>query len=82
VRVRATINGQSFWQMREVPGGDGVRGQNSLHVHIGLGDATNPDLVRIEWPYGTVKELPGVASGLTLTRAATFTRSAFCSTNC
>jgi hypothetical protein len=67
VRVRATINGQTFWQMREVSGGDGHMGQNSLHVHVGLGDATNADLVRIEWPSGTVQELENVASKQFLT---------------
>jgi hypothetical protein len=67
VRVRATINGQSFWQMREVPGGDGTRGQNSLHVHVGLGNATNADLVRIDWPSGTVQELTNVAAQQFLT---------------
>ena len=67
VRVHATINGQSFWQMREVPGGDGLMGQNSLHVHFGLGNATNADLVRIEWPSGTVQELTNVASKQFLT---------------
>jgi hypothetical protein len=25
-RVHATINGRSFWQMREVPGGEGAKG--------------------------------------------------------
>lgn len=72
VRVRATINGQSFWQMREVSGGDGRTGQNSLHVHVGLGNATNADLVRIEWPSGTVQELSNVASKqfLTMTEPA------------
>ena len=67
VRVRATINGQTFWQMREVSGGDGHMGQNSLHVHIGLGNATNADLVRIEWPSGAVQELENVASKQFLT---------------
>ena len=67
VRVHATINGQSFWQMREVPGGDGSSGQNSLHVHVGLGNATNADLVRIEWPSGTVQELSNVAAQQFLT---------------
>jgi ASPIC/UnbV protein/VCBS repeat protein len=67
VRMRATINGQSLWQMREVSGGDGLRGQNSLHVHFGLGNATNADLVRIEWPSGTLQELGNVASKQFLT---------------
>ena len=67
VRVRATIDGQTFWQMREVSGGDGAMGQNSLHVHIGLGNATNADLVRIEWPSGTVQVLTNVTSKQFLT---------------
>ena len=58
--MRATINGKTFWQMREVSGGDGTMGQNSLDVHVGLGNATNADLVRIEWPSGTVQELVNV----------------------
>jgi hypothetical protein len=62
VRVRATINGQTFWQMREVSGGDGTMGQDSLHVTVGLGDATNADLVRIEWPSGTRQELRNVGA--------------------
>jgi len=53
--------------MREIPGGEGVMGQNSLHVHIGLGNATNADLVRIEWPSGTVQELTNVAAQQFLT---------------
>jgi ASPIC and UnbV/FG-GAP-like repeat/Immunoglobulin domain len=67
VRVHATINGRTFWQMREVPGGDAHMGQNSLYVHVGLSDATNADLVRIEWPSGTVQELQNVPSKQILT---------------
>jgi len=64
VRVRATINGQAFWQMREV---SGRNGQNSPYVHVGLGNATNADLVRIEWPSGTLQELENVTSKQFLT---------------
>ena len=46
---------------------NGYKGQNSLHVHFGLSDATNADLVRIEWPSGTVQELHNVASKQFLT---------------
>jgi hypothetical protein len=67
VRVHATINGKTFWQMREIPGGDGLMGQNSPDVHVGLGKATNADLVRIEWPSGTVQELTNVAAQQFLT---------------
>jgi hypothetical protein len=60
VRVRATIFGRSIWQLREISGGSGFGGQNDLRASFGLGDSTNVDLVRIEWPSGTVQELRDV----------------------
>ena len=60
VRVKATIGGKTFWQMREISGNN--LGQDGLRPHFGLGDATNVDLVRIEWPSGPVQELRNVAS--------------------
>ena len=54
--------GQTTWQLREISGGGGVWSQNDLRAHFGLGDATNVDLVRIEWPSGTVQELQNVAA--------------------
>ena len=38
-----------------------------LVAHFGLGDATNVDTLRIEWPSGTVQEFPNVAAKQTLT---------------
>ena len=67
MRVRATINGQTFWQMREVSGGDGHMDQNSLYVHFGLGNATDAELVRIGWPCGAVLELPNIPAQQFLT---------------
>ena len=58
VRIKATIAGQSIWQMREINGGYAV--QNDMRPNFGLGDATNVDLVRIEWPSGIVEELTNV----------------------
>ena len=46
--------------MREISSGCGYAGQNTL-AHFGLGNATNIDLVRIEWPSGSVQELVNVA---------------------
>ncbi|MHC1763230.1 MAG: FG-GAP-like repeat-containing protein [Verrucomicrobiia bacterium] len=66
VRVRATIGGQPMWQMREVNTGSGFGG-NDLNPHFGLGDATNVDVVRIEWPSGNVQELADVAPNQTVT---------------
>jgi ASPIC and UnbV/FG-GAP-like repeat len=65
VRVKATIGGKTFWQMREVSGGNYC--QNDLRPNFGLGDATNVDLVRVEWPSGNVQELTNVAPNQMLT---------------
>jgi hypothetical protein len=68
VRVRATIGGQTFWQLREIAGGSGSGGaQNGLIAHFGLGDATIVEQVRIDWPSGVVQEMDMVVPGQTLT---------------
>ena len=60
VRVQAVIGGVSRTLLREVSSGSGCGG-SALRVHFGLGDATNVDVVRVEWPSGTVKEWRNVA---------------------
>jgi hypothetical protein len=52
VHVLANIDGQSFWQMREISGGNGSGSQNELPANFGLGDATLVDSLKIEWPSG------------------------------
>ena len=66
VRVHATIRGKTFWQMREVSSGGG-RWINPLVAHFGLGDATNVDTLRIEWPSGIVQTLSNIAPRQILT---------------
>jgi hypothetical protein len=61
VRVKATIRNQMMWQMREISGGGGLASQNDLRALFGLGDATNVDIVRVEWPSGAVQELTNIA---------------------
>jgi hypothetical protein len=58
VRVRATIGGKTFWQWRQISGGSG---HNELWAHFGLGNATNVESLRIEWPSGTVQEFQNIA---------------------
>ena len=72
VRVKATIGGKSFWQMREISGGDGFLSQNDIRPNFGLGDARVAEIVRIEWPSGLVQELHDVAPKqfLTITEPA------------
>jgi uncharacterized repeat protein (TIGR03803 family) len=66
VRVKATIHGKTFWQLREITGGGGWNLQ-PLMAHFGLGDATNIDTLRIEWPSGTLQEFHDVAPKQILT---------------
>ena len=62
VRVKATIAGKTVWQLREINPWD------ALEAHFGLGNATNVDVLRIEWPSGTVQEFPNVAAKQILTK--------------
>jgi hypothetical protein len=61
VRVKVNIGGKVMWQLREISGGGGLGSQNDLRAAFGLGDATNVDCVRIEWPSGIVQELFNLA---------------------
>jgi len=67
VRVKASIRGQTVWQLREISGGNGYGSQNDLRASFGLGDATAIDTVRIEWPSGIVQEIHNVAAKQFLT---------------
>jgi hypothetical protein len=61
VRVRAFYRGTYRWQVRQISGGSGWLSHNESDAHFGLGDATNAETVRIEWPSGTVQEFHNVA---------------------
>lgn len=61
VRVKANIGGKIMWQLREISGGGGLGSQNDLRAAFGLGDATNVDCVRIEWPSGITQEFTNLA---------------------
>ena len=67
VRVKATIAGKAVWQLREISGGDGLGSQNDLRARFGLGDATNVEMARVEWPSGIVQELHNVPAKQFLT---------------
>jgi hypothetical protein len=67
VRIKAIIHGKPSWQMREVTMGDGFQSGSPLDLHFGLGDATNVETVRIEWPSGTVQELQNILAKQFLT---------------
>jgi hypothetical protein len=60
VRTKATINGHTTWQLREISAQTGYCSQNSLNAHFGLSDATVIDSIKIEWPSGMIDILTNV----------------------
>lgn len=50
VLVKAHINGQDVWQLREIAQQTSYNGHNSLIAHFGLGDATVADSLVVFWP--------------------------------
>jgi hypothetical protein len=67
VRVRAMIGGSPVWQFREISGGGSLGSQNDLRAGFGLGQATNVEVVRIEWPSRIVQEIRNVGARQFLT---------------
>ncbi|MCD6068803.1 MAG: hypothetical protein K0S33_3629 [Bacteroidetes bacterium] len=60
IYIKATINGNDVWQMREITAQSSYCGQNDLRAHFGLGDATQIDSVKIVWPLGLREHYIGV----------------------
>ncbi|MGB4928724.1 MAG: FG-GAP-like repeat-containing protein, partial [Chitinophagales bacterium] len=54
VRVKAIIDGNVVWQMREISAQNSFNSMNSLDAEFGLGDASIIDSIIITWPSGIV----------------------------
>ncbi len=55
-----TVKTGSLKQIREVEGGSGGKGQNSLPVEFGLGSASVIDSLTIRWQSGTIQSFTNV----------------------
>ena len=62
VRVKTTIGGKTFWQLREVSGSANYNSFQDMRPNFGLGQAAVAETVRIEWPSGIVQELHNVTA--------------------
>lgn len=60
LELRATIQGGSRWQCREISSQTGRFSQNSLVVHFGLGNAEMVEELYIRWPSGQDQHLTGL----------------------
>lgn len=60
VRIKAVINGDTVWQMREISAQSSYCGQNDLRAHFGLGNATVVDSVIVRWPSDSVEYFTGL----------------------
>jgi hypothetical protein len=60
LRLKATILGQQFWQLREISTGGNIGSQDQLDPIFGLGDAVNVETLRVEWPSGVIQEVHNV----------------------
>jgi enediyne biosynthesis protein E4 len=67
IRVKAVINGNPVWQMREISAQTSYCGQNDLRAHFGLGDATIIDSIKVEWPVGTVEAFANISANQFIT---------------
>jgi hypothetical protein len=67
VRALARIRGKEMSQLRLINAGGTCWGGRSFVAHFGLGDATNVDVLRIEWSSGRVQELYNIPAGQYIT---------------
>ncbi len=52
VELKSTINGKEIWQTRRITSSSGYCGQSSFTQHFGLGDASNIQEIKVNWPSG------------------------------
>lgn len=54
IRAKASIQGNSVWQMRQISSQTAATGTNPMWQHFGLGDAALIDSLVLQWPSGKV----------------------------
>jgi hypothetical protein len=67
IRIKATIFGKTFWQLREISAQNSFLGHSSLRGHFGLGDATAIDSLIAIWPSGHVTVKTGITANQMIT---------------
>ncbi|MCP4228664.1 MAG: hypothetical protein GY771_00760, partial [bacterium] len=65
--MKATINGKTVWQAREISTQTSYISQNGMNVHFGLGDAAVIDKIGVQWATGSYESYTDVAVNQFLT---------------
>jgi hypothetical protein len=60
IGARVWVTAGAKRQLRDVKAGSSYLGQNDTRVHVGLGAATAPVTLEIDWPSGQREVVPGV----------------------
>ena len=60
IRIKAIINGNSVWQMREISAQNSYCSQNDIRAHFGLGNAIQVDSIKVEWMPGTIETITDI----------------------
>lgn len=61
VKIKATINGKTYWQFREISAQNSFNGHNSQTAHFGLGNCISIDSLVVEWLSGSKSVLVNVS---------------------
>ena len=57
VSIKATINGKTVWQVRELTSQATAYSNNHHQLHFGLKDADSIETVKVRWPTGKISTL-------------------------
>lgn len=67
IKIKATINGVSMWQTRDIITHSIMGGNNSTAVHFGLGNTTQIDSIKIYWPSGIIWDSTNISPNQNIT---------------
>lgn len=61
IKAKATINGTTMWQTREINAANSFNSMNMLNVHFGFGNAAQIDSLVVFWPSGLRQNFTNVS---------------------
>lgn len=62
IKLTAFLGTNLVTQIREITGGGGYQGQDTMVAHFGLANSTNINVLQVLWPSGHIQEFQGLPS--------------------